>query len=161
MLSDGRERRPSRKARNNGGQWLLLSAIVASIGLGVIMILLNTAVLNGHSSIMSIGSFPKNDIRDLRSASVHEAVILSDEINNDGSIADKADSFNTSYGRFVAELSNLYNAHGALTDIGYLPHQTNVILPNGTSVAKILNVSLDISYFNRDTIYIEHVSVGT
>ena len=68
--------------RDDEGQWLLLSAIVAAVGLGVIMILLNTAALNGHSSIISIGSFPKNDIRDLRSIAVQEAVILSGDIND-------------------------------------------------------------------------------
>lgn len=157
---DGRERWACRDSRYSSGQWLLLSAIVAAIGLGVIMILLNTAVLNGHSSIISIGSFPKNDIRDLRSSSVQEAVILSSKINGDGSV-DKSDEFNASYGRFVSEISELYNAHGALTDINYVPNEVVITLVNGTNVGKIINVSLKISYYNRDTIYIENVTVGT
>jgi hypothetical protein len=134
---------------------------VASIGLGVIMILLNTAVLNGHSSIISIGSFPKNDIRDLRSMSVREAIILSGEINDDDSVVNKSDGFNSSYAHFVAEIGNLYNAHGALTSISYAPNEAFISLGNGTSISKIINVSLKISYYNSDTIYIENVTVGT
>lgn len=94
--------------------------------MGVIMILLNTAVLNGHSSMMSVALFPKSDIRDLRSASVSEAVILSEELNGNNSILDKTDRFNISYDRFIGETNNLYHAHGALTNVRYIPYTENL-----------------------------------
>ncbi len=158
---DPRGRRPSGQARDDHGQWLLLSAVVAAFGLGVIVILLNAAVMNGHSSMNSITLFPKNDIRDLRGASISEAFILGERLNGNNSILNKTDMFNASYDHFLAEANRLYQAQGAVTDVRYVPNTVNITLGDGSSIAKIVNVSLVIAYYDSDTSYIENLSVGT
>ena len=160
MPSDRPRPRPFRRARGSDGQWLLLTAVVAAIGLGVIMVLLNTAVLNGHSSLISITSFPKNDIRDLRSTSIDEAVLISNDINGNATIVDKKGAFNASYARFVDDIGKLYHAHSSLTDVRYVPQAANITLGNGDVVSQITNVSLVIAYYNGDTFYTENVTVG-
>jgi hypothetical protein len=147
--------------RHTDAQWILLSAIVAALGLGVIMILLNMAVLNGHSSVLSVTSFPKNDIRDLRKLSISEAVLISGEVNADDTILDRAGAFNSSYGKFVNETARLYQMHSALINITYLPNNMSITLINGNSVSKIVSVNLTIAYSNSDTIYVEKITVGT
>jgi hypothetical protein len=153
--------RPSRKDRRTDGQWILLSAIVAALGLGVIMILLNMAVLNGHSSMLSVTSFPKNDIRDLRKLSINEAVLITNEVNMNNSISDRSGAFNISYGKFVNETARLYQMHSALINITYLPITASITLGNGSNVSRIVNVNLTIAYSNSDTIYVEKILVGT
>ena len=153
--------RPSGMDRRTDGQWILLSAIVAAIGLGVIMILLNMAVLNGHSSILSVTSFPKNDIRDLRKLSISEAVLITGDVNEDDTITDRSGAFNSSYGKFVYETARLYQMHSALINISYVPNATSITLGNGNSVSKIISVNLTIAYSNSDTIYVENILVGT
>ncbi len=131
------------------------------MGLGVIMVLLNTAVLNGHSSILSITSFPKNDIRDLRSMSTSEATMIAKEVNADGAIVDKSLGFKNLYDEFVNETVPLYTVHGALVNITYEPKVESVMLGNGNTILKIAKVNLTIAYSNSDTIYKENISVGT
>ncbi len=131
------------------------------MGLGVIMILLNTAVLNGHSSMLSITSFPKNDIRDLRQLSISEAVLIVGEVNSNASITDKAGAFNLLYGQYVNETINLYHIRCALVNISYQPCVTSIAVSHDSFASLITSVTITLAYSNSDTIYREYVSVGT
>jgi hypothetical protein len=134
-------------------QWLLLSAIIVAVGLGALVLLLNMAILSGHSSTQSIVSFPKNEVRDLRYLSISEAVVISQCVNADVNISDKSNAFNQSYGRFVNETGVLYNLHGALPSINYVPISSN-------GLNKITNVSLHLTFNDGTTFYTENVTVG-
>jgi hypothetical protein len=153
--------RPFSMDRRTDGQWILLSAIVAALGLGVIMILLNMAVLNGHSSILSVTSFPKDDIRDLRKLSISEAVLIAGGVNADDTITDRSGAFNSSYRKFVNETARLYQVHSALINISYVPNATSITLRNGDIISRIISVNLSIAYSNSETIYVENILVGT
>jgi hypothetical protein len=135
------------------GQWLLLSAIIVAVGLGALILLLNMAILSGHSSTQSIMDFPKNEIRDLRYLSVSEAVVIGQGVNADSNISDKTASFNQAFDRFIDEAGSFYKLHGALSTIGYSS------VYNG-SLNKITNVSLDITFNDGTTIYTENTMVG-
>jgi hypothetical protein len=135
------------------GQWLLLSAIIVAVGLGALVLLLNMAILSGHSSTQSIMSFPKNEIRDLRYLSVSEAGVIGHGVNADNNITDKCAIFNETFGRFVNETGAFYQMHGALPVITYVP------VYNGT-LNKITNVSLDITFDDGTTVYTEKTRVG-
>lgn len=139
------------------GQWLLLSAIVVSIGLGALVLLLNMAILSGHSSTQSIMSFPKNQIRDLRYNCVSEVGVIGSMVNKDNTLPSKTDVFNDSYGRFVSETSAYYAAHGTLISIDFSPHTIN---NESLGQVKITNVSLDIMFDDGTTIYTENTVVG-
>jgi hypothetical protein len=111
------------------------------------------AILSGHSSTQSIMSFPKNDIRDLRYASVSEAAVIGQGVNVNTSISDKSAAFNQSFDRFVDETGNFYRMHGTLASIEYVPYY------NG-SLNKITNVSLDLAFYDGTTRYTENTTVG-
>lgn len=145
--------------RLNGtdGQWLLLSAIVVSIGLGTLVLLLNMAILSGHSSTMSIMSFPKNQIRDLRYVSVSEASVIGNIINENSTITSKSDAFNQSFGRFVDETGSFYALHGTLSDIDFMPQ---TIYNETLNQVKITNVTLNIMFYDGTTYYTENTTVG-
>ncbi|OPY27993.1 MAG: hypothetical protein A4E28_01769 [Methanocella sp. PtaU1.Bin125] len=139
------------------GQWLLLSAIVVSIGLGALVLLLNMAILSGHSSTQSIMSFPKNQIRDLRYNCVSEAGVIGSIINRENAIVAKTDAFNQSFGRFVDETGAYYASHGALTSVDFSPH---VIYNESMGQVKITNVTLNIMFYDGTTTYTENTTVG-
>jgi hypothetical protein len=134
-------------------QWLLLSAIIVAVGLGALVLLLNMAILSGHSSTQSIMSFPKNEIRDLRYLSVSEAVVIGQGVNADINITDKRIAFDQAFDRFIDETGAFYKLHGALPSISYSP------VYNG-SLNKITNVSLDIRFYDGTTLYTENTTVG-
>jgi hypothetical protein len=138
-------------------QWLLLSAVVVSIGLGALVLLLNTAMLSGHSSVQSMTSFPKDDIRDLRSLSLNEAMLIGEDVNQDPGYVghDKVAAFNASYDDFINETSQLYLLHGALINVTYMP----VYYDDGF-VRKITNVTVKIVYYDYNTIYTENKTIG-
>jgi hypothetical protein len=139
------------------GQWLLLSAVVVSIGLGALVLLLNMAILSGHSSTQSVMSFPKNQIRDLRYTCVSEAAAIGKGINMDSSIVDKTDTFNASYSRFVFETAAYYSRHGTLADIDFLPQS---LYNESLGQVKITNVTLNILFNDGTTTYTENTTVG-
>jgi hypothetical protein len=134
-------------------QWLLLSAIIVAVGLCALVLFLNMAILSGHSSTQSIMSFPKNDIRDLRYACVSEAAVIGQGVNANANITDKSDSFNQSFGRFVDEIGNFYKMHGMLSEIEPMPAYNS-------SLNKITNVSINITFYDGTTKYTESTKVG-
>lgn len=139
------------------GQWLLLSAIVVSIGLGALVLLLNMAILSGHSSTQSVMSFPKNQIRDLRYICVSEAGVIGSCVNADDTLPSKTDAFNQSYGRFVDETGVYYAAHGTLSTVHFYPHS---IYNESLGQIKITNVTLNIMFYDGTTTYTENTTVG-
>jgi len=144
--------------RDDSAQWLLLSAIIVSIGLFAIVLLLNSAVLSGHSSSASILSFPKNEIRDLRSMMLQEAVLLGQDVNANASLAGsgKIASFKASYDRYIGEINWMYLLHGAIINVTYVPSLYSDVY----SHELITNVTVSIVYYDSNTIYKENKTVG-
>lgn len=139
-------------------QWLLLSGVIISIGLVALLLLLNNAVLTGHSSSQSIISFPKNELRDLRSNSISEITLLGETINKDNGIPDedKVQAFNDNFTRYFKETYNMSLIHGGLIDIVAIPKTDT---SSGGNLI-ISNVSLSIKYYDDTTTYSENVLVG-
>ncbi len=144
------------KPGDENAQWLLLSAVIVSIGLGALVLLLNNAVLSGHSSTQAITSFPKNELRDLRSNSINEAMILGQDLNKDLSIMNKKDLFNASYDRYKNDTGNFTLLHGGLVYITAVPETYTWDVDKSI----ISNISLSIAYSDSDTTYTEHVNIG-
>jgi hypothetical protein len=139
--------------QDSGAQWLLLSAIVVSIGLGSLILLFNMATLSGHSSTSSAMNFPKSQIRDLRQLTTTEAIAIGREVNENSSVIDKLHDFNESYDRFIGEVGNAYKMHGTMSDISYAPSYND-------SLMKITNVTLNILFYDGTTYYTENTTVG-
>ncbi len=126
---------------NEEGQWILLSGIIIAVGLVALLLLLNTAMLSGHSSTESVMSFPKDDIRDLKGEAERQAKYLAYHINHDASLASNASrlaAFNASYDRFVDGMSSAYASRGAVVDITYTAYA-----PGPTIEYAVVNVSYD------------------
>ncbi|MCD1294138.1 hypothetical protein CUJ83_03910 [Methanocella sp. CWC-04] len=141
--------------KDQSAQWILLSGIVIAVGLIVLMLLINTAMLTGHSSAESIMNFPKNDIRELKSESIKEAYILCKSTNEDVTIStaqERTNLFNSTFDRFVSDIIDIYAYRGAFVEIGCVP------AANGTST-KIENATLAISYLDGDTSYSENYNL--
>lgn len=137
----------------DSAQWLLLSAVIVSIGLGALILLLNAAILTGHSSVQSITSFPKDELRNLHTISVNEAAIIGQDINSGpGSKQVKMDQFNESYKRFVNETNRLYVRKGALINLTCYPEFDDM-------TTSISNASINITYYDGTTYYNDRVSV--
>lgn len=135
--------------KDNSAQWLLLSAVVVAVALGVLMLLLNTAMLTGHSSSQSIMSFPKEDIRELKNDPVDEAYILGKDLNqNETEGIDRIVLFNQSFDKYIRELNETYLLRGAIVNITYCPVKD-------TETGKIDNLTMTVAYWNGDTSYLE------
>ena len=134
---------------NDQAQWLLLSSVVVSFGIVALLLLLNTAMLAGHSSIESVTDFPLNPIRDLRSLSLEQATL----IGNESSLlypdnAARTDDFVKKYDNFTSQIRDLYQRGSAIASV------TCQVLPpdvNGHTYAII-----NIAYYDGNTIYIEN-----
>jgi hypothetical protein len=133
---------------NDHAQWLLLSSIVVSFGIVALLLLLNTAMLAGHSSLESAMDFPKNQLRDLRSTSLEEAVIIGNETSNlYNSDQDRRDHFQLKYEKYVNDMKGLYERHGAIVNI-------SCSLYNDTGVSTFGVVQL--AYYDGNTVYLEN-----
>lgn len=138
---------------DTNAQWLLLSAIVVSIGLGALILLFNMAILSGHSSTTSAMSFPKNQIRDLRQLCTSEAIAIGGQVNANANVTNKIQGFNDSYDRFISQTNTIYAEHGTVSDIQYMPSY------NGT-LAKLTNITVNIMFYDGTTYYTENTTVG-
>lgn len=141
------------------GQWILLSGIVIAAGLVVLMLLLNTAMLSGHSSTASIMSFPKNDIRDLGSEPVQEARIIAAQVNKlnsstGGSISNtnSLNYFNLNYSKFASDMITAYGSRGASINIIGTPDATN---------GPIGSVNISVYYDNGNTYFQDNYTIYT
>lgn len=143
---------------DESGQWLLLGAMIVAIGLAVLIVFVNQAVLAGHSASTSIMDFPKNDIREFRSEVVTEGYLLGQEANSMGtSLPDRQAKFRNNLTRFTEELRNHTLAKGSdsvilIVDLG-LNFST---LPGGQSID---NETIYMHYYNGDTQYNETVKI--
>jgi hypothetical protein len=131
--------------KNDRAQWLLLSAIVVSIGVVALLLLLNTAMLSGHSSLGSSVDFPKNEIRDLKNLAVEQANIIGNETRNTHDLP----AFAASYSKFATDIAHFYERQGAIANI-----ESQVDTSLGYPV-----VWLKIYYYDGDTIYRENTTV--
>jgi hypothetical protein len=137
--------------KNDQAQWLLLSALVVSFGIIALLLLLNTAVLVGHSSIESVMDFPKNQIRDLRNVSIAEAIIIGGEVSaNTNDESDRMLYFDDNYTRYVNEMASIYERHGAIVDIKCTPYV------NGSVVEGLV----EVFYNDGNTIYMLNQTVN-
>ncbi len=135
---------------DDAGQWILLSGIIIATGMVVLLILLNTAMLTGHSSVESVLSFPKNDIRDLRDESRQEASILAVHLNREpGTKMTRLTEFNRSYDIFISDMKTAYMSRGAVIDITYMPYAP------GPAIDYVL---INVTYDDGNTRYKESLS---
>lgn len=142
---------------DDSGQWLLLGAMIVSVGLAVLIVFVNQSVLAGHSASASIMDFPKNDIREFRSEVTNEAYLLGVAANGHGtSLWDRQTCFATNFSRFAADTRALYSAKGSDVFIGYVEGLNYSVLPGGQSID---NVTIFMNYNNGDTQYNETTTV--
>jgi hypothetical protein len=121
------------------------------VGLVVLMLLLNTAMLTGHSSTESVMSFPKNDLRDLKGEAERQAKYLAYYINHDVNLTSNESrlaAFNESYDRYIGDVNAAYVSRGAVVEISYMAYA-----PNSTIEYAVVNVSYD----NGNTKYKENM----
>lgn len=123
------------------------------------MLLLNTAMLNGHFSTESIMSFPKNDIRDLRGESVQEAnnIVQQGNANISMDNSTRSANFSNSYIPFVNDMKTIYSYKGADVNIKYYANVTNYV---NTTNTKIDFVTLNVSYYDGNTLYKENITLN-
>ncbi|WP_424357881.1 hypothetical protein [Methanocella sp. MCL-LM] len=138
---------------DNDGQWILLIAVIISIGMAVLLVFVNQSVLAGHSSATSIMDFPKNDIRDLRSETVSETYILGTRANEAPDFDKRKQWFDSNFTRFAKDESRLMEYRGAVLNVSYLNMGYNASAhPN---IRQIENITLNIYYNNGNTMYNE------
>jgi len=53
---------------NEDGQWIVLMGLLVAVGLFFLALIINQSALVGQTTAEGVLEFPKNDIRDLRSA---------------------------------------------------------------------------------------------
>jgi len=126
---------------DDDGQWILLSGVIIAVGLVALLILLNTAMLTGHSSTESVMSFPKDDIRDLKGGAEQQAKFLAYHINHDVNLTSNTSrlaAFNASYDRFIDDMSSAYASRGAVIGISYTAYA-----PGPAIEYAVVNVSYD------------------
>ncbi|HMK46670.1 MAG TPA: hypothetical protein VK436_08595 [Methanocella sp.] len=139
-------------SRDDGGQWLLLIAVIVSIGLAVLIVFLNQSALAGHSSAGSIMDFPKNDVRDVRSETVSEAYILGMQANQAPDINQRNTWFTNNFTQYMKDTKTIFGDKGAVFNVNY-DVGSNASLP--ATEQQIQNLTLNMYYNNGDTMYNE------
>lgn len=138
-----------RMVQDDSGQFLLLSAVIISLGLVILLIFVNQSSIAGHSSSESIMSFPKNDIRDIRAETVGEVKTISwslNQFNNSTTGQQKIDTFNAEFARYAADIENLSAEKGCVVDVASVPQVKDKVIDNAT---------VTIYYNNGETMYSE------
>ena len=142
--------------RDDNGQWILLSAVVIAIAIGLLYLLLNPAMMTGHSTANSVMAVPKDKIRDLNYQAITEAQIIGYNANIDYDLINGANpvmpAFNASYDHFLAETGAIYQNHGIITNVKYQAYTNSENL--------IDNVTLSILYNDGNTIYLNNQIIG-
>jgi len=67
---------------NEDGQWIVLMGLLTALGLFFLALIINQSALVGQTTAEGVLEFPKNDIRDLRSA-IFDYYDSYEELNND------------------------------------------------------------------------------
>jgi hypothetical protein len=134
---------------DDNGQFLLLTAIVVAVGLVVLLVFINQSSMSGHSSSESIMNFPKNDIRELRTETVSEAIQIAQTDNANASLVGasaKMNHFNSTFDVYINDIKKIYAQHGSAVNVSYGNVDNGAILTNTT---------LKLSYSDGDTSYHE------
>ena len=139
---------------DDSGQFILLMSVVVAIGLVILLVFLNQSMLAGHSSAQSIMDFPKNDIRDLRSATLSEAQFMVNNVNNQINSSPSSYNnnttafdtlFNGSFNNYIQQVQSIFEAQGTFVNVTY----QNTVIPFNLTYR---NQSYNISYCNNTTI---------
>lgn len=141
---------------DDSGQWLLLMAVIAAVGMAVLLVFVNQSVMAGYASSGSILDFPKNDIREVRSEVVNEAYVLGTTANEDGAdFDDRQALFEVPFDQFTGDLEQMYALKGVNLEVEYdpldaQPHQGSDMLDE---------IALHIYYSDGSTTYTENTVV--
>ena len=130
-----------------------MTGVIISIGMVILLLFINQSSMAGHSSSDSIMSFPKNDIREIRTETIQEATYLGVNENNNqylGNISPRgqlrSDAFNTSFLYYASNLTNLTAVNGCLVNVSAMPSIDSDYIKNAT---------ISIYYNNGETMYNE------
>lgn len=141
--------------KDDSGQFLLLSGVIISLGMVILLIFINQSSMAGHSSSDSIMSFPKNDIRDIRTETVEEVQWIALRENNNPYLIGynattrgphRQDMFNESFVRYAKDLSGLIAEKGCMVNVTCSPELND---------QNISSAMIGIYYNNGETIYSE------
>jgi hypothetical protein len=127
---------------DDSGQFLLLSAIIISLGMVILLIFINQSSMAGHSSSDSIMSFPKNDLRDISDETSNEIYQLGR--------AQNGSNFNNSTALYIADVQNLYRQKGTLVNVSCIAGVNDTVVENAT---------LLIDYYDGETAYHENTTI--
>lgn len=138
---------------DDSGQWILLMAVIAGVGMAVLLVFVNQSVMAGYASSGSIMDFPKNDIREIRSEVVNEAFVLGTTVNKDGPDFDKRKTwFEGNFTQFKGDLEQMYAMKGVDLKITCGPL-------DGSGFDELEEIPLRIDYSDGSTIYSENTVV--
>lgn len=124
------------------GQWILMSGVTIAVGLIVLALVLNQAMLSGSQSSGAETYFPKNDIRELREESRMEARRMWHETGDSLNFTDAS----RDYSRRVAAI---YASHGQVANVT----MTTTDNPN-------TNISIRVSFSDGTTYYTDSFEVS-
>jgi hypothetical protein len=145
--------------KDDSGQFIILMGIIVAIGMVILLVFLNQSLMAGHSSSESIMSFPKNDIRELKSETFNEAHALATELNADDTLNNntRKSKFNGSIDIYKSQIKDMYIQHGALIDIIVNNVTTNNSTISYYQLIDTMNISL--YYTNGETTYNEITTI--
>jgi hypothetical protein len=124
----------------------------------------------GHSSAASIMDFPKDDIRDLRAATLSEADSIGTSMNeminatpglyNNNTTAFNA-SFNEQFSNYTSQLKDLFAENGVIVDVANLNDVEPVLLNNmtGETIYPGYNTTISLYYYDGETSYNDTTTV--
>ena len=140
---------------DDSGQWLLLMAVIAAVGMAILLVFINQSVMAGYASSGSVMDFPKNDIRELRSEVISETYVLAVAANKDGTdFTDRKARFRNDFGQFKGDLQQMYALRGVNVEV-----EDNLDNPQYLIADKLENIPLHIDYINKDTSYSEDLVI--
>lgn len=140
------------RGTDDSGQWMLLMAFIAAIGMAVLLIFINQSAMGGYSSAGSVLDFPKSDIREIRAETINEVKVIGNYANTEGTnIIDRKSIFATDFDHYASDLRYIYALKGA--DVEITHEEIAVTYP------LIEKVTVNMYYNNGDTEYRENIDV--
>lgn len=137
---------------DSSGQWLLLMAVIAGVGMTVLLVYVNQSVMAGYASSGSMLDFPKNDLREIRAETINEATVIGTSANTKGAtILDKKNLFDADFKQYTDDLSRMYSMSGTHLVITYDEIPLSTLM--------IEKITLHIYYNNGETEYTENAVV--
>jgi len=101
--------------KDERGQWIISAGFLVSVGIVILALLLNQAMMGGYQSSGAILEFPKHDIRELVQETHREVIIAADRAwkMNDG---ENITAINLTFRKIMLNYTNsveyLYASHG-------------------------------------------------